>query len=215
MTVTSEETRLAMLGQTVSILGQEYTVSAPRATKNPRNSGTNRQNGLEDLYYLDIVGTRYNFDAHLLLKGLRRLKTNPIYITYKSIYDSKENGSRTHPNIWRVYFSHNDQPSALIVNGLALDELVLQGIRYGVFVKNYVKQTTPRQGRASQHCIDIDKLLAGGDEGNEQQTQQEEDTQKRQRLESDHSDKTQQNRGQTEAVVESNNESSGRTTPTE
>ena len=72
MTVTSEETRLAMLGQTVSILGQEYTVSAPRATKNPRNSGTNRQNGLEDLYYLDIVGTRYNFDAHLLLKGLRR-----------------------------------------------------------------------------------------------------------------------------------------------
>ncbi|KAG9398972.1 hypothetical protein AC1031_012350 [Aphanomyces cochlioides] len=191
------------VGQTVSILGKEYTVSAPRATKNPRNSGTNKQHGLEDLYYMDIVGTRYNFDAHLLLKGLRRLKTNPLY-TYKSIYDSKESGSRTHPNIWRVYFNHNKQPSALIVNGLVIDELVLQGIRYGVFVKNYVKQTTPRQGRASQHCIDIDKLLAGGDEGNEQQPQQEEDTQKRQRLASDHGDGIQQNRGQKEAVVELN-----------
>ncbi|KAG9399864.1 hypothetical protein AC1031_011284 [Aphanomyces cochlioides] len=38
VSVTSEETRLAMLGQTVSILGKEYTVSAPRATKNSRNS---------------------------------------------------------------------------------------------------------------------------------------------------------------------------------
>ncbi|CAK4674260.1 unnamed protein product, partial [Aphanomyces euteiches] len=159
VSVTSEETRLAMLGQTISILGKDYKVSAPRTGGKTRKTNTKKQNGVDELYYMDIVGTRYNFDSLALLKGLRRLKTNPLYVTYKSTYDQKQNGAPAHPNIWRVYFNTKEQPPALTVNGLVIEEIVLQGVRYGVFVKNYVRQTTQRNGRESQHCIDFDKLL--------------------------------------------------------
>ncbi|KAG9414725.1 hypothetical protein AC1031_008140 [Aphanomyces cochlioides] len=63
VSVTSEETRLAMLGQTVSILGNDYKVATPRTGGKSRNMNTNKQNGLEELYYMDIVGTGYNFDS--------------------------------------------------------------------------------------------------------------------------------------------------------
>ncbi|KAH9110069.1 hypothetical protein AeMF1_015022, partial [Aphanomyces euteiches] len=101
VSVTSEETRLAMLGQTISILGKDYKVSAPRTGGKTRKTNTKKQNGVDELYYMDIVGTRYNFDSLALLKGLRRLKTNPLYVTYKSTYDQKQNGAPAHPNIWR------------------------------------------------------------------------------------------------------------------
>ncbi|KAH9119692.1 hypothetical protein AeMF1_007770, partial [Aphanomyces euteiches] len=181
VSVTSEETRLAMLGQTISILGKDYKVSAPRTGGKTRKTNTKKQNGVDELYYMDIVGTRYNFDSLALLKGLRRLKTNPLYVTYKSTYDQKQNGSPAHPNIWRVYFNTEEQPPALTVNGLVIEEIVLQGVRYGVFVKNYVRQTTQRNGRESQHCIDFDKLLNAGTEQGQSQQPEDDTFQKKQR----------------------------------
>ncbi|KAG9398973.1 hypothetical protein AC1031_012351 [Aphanomyces cochlioides] len=209
VTVTSEETRLAMLGQTVSILGTDYKVSAPKASTHKTSSSKKKQSGLDDLYYMDIVGTRYNFDAQLLLRGLRRLKTNPLYVSVKSTYDSKHYSTVMHPNIWRVYFNQSEQPPALLVNGLVVDELVLQGVRYGVFVKNYVKQTTPRQGRASQHCIDLDKLLHNGNDNGTNEPPAESNIQKRQRLPSTECDGIQTQTKQTEtSVTNINRESS-------
>ncbi|KAG9398971.1 hypothetical protein AC1031_012349 [Aphanomyces cochlioides] len=159
VTVTDETTRLGMLGQSVVILGQEYKVSAP-TPKQGRPTNQRQQTELQDLYYMDVVGTRYNFDAHALLKALRRLKTNPVFISYKMTYSSKVHNSTVHPNIWRVYFNKASQPAALLINEHPVDQIILQGVTYGVFVKDYIKPTTTRQSRLSSYCIDLDKLLA-------------------------------------------------------
>ncbi|RLO01416.1 hypothetical protein DYB28_015759 [Aphanomyces astaci] len=113
VTVADEATRLGMSGQSIRLLGKEFSVVASSTTGN-RNLSHRQHDDLHDLYYMDIVGTRFNFDARAVLNALRRLKTNPVFISYKLAYSSSTQKSNTHPNIWRVYFN---TPSALLVKG--------------------------------------------------------------------------------------------------
>ncbi|RHY18421.1 hypothetical protein DYB32_010382, partial [Aphanomyces invadans] len=156
VTVTDDATRLGMLGQSVRLLGKEYPVAAPPATDN-RNPQRHHDD-LQDLYFMDIVGTRFNFDSRAALKALRRLKTNPIFISYKLTYSSQHDSSCAHPNIWRVYFNTPFQPPTLSVHGHTVDQIILHGIHYGVYVKDF--QPAPsRPGRRSPHVLDLDKFL--------------------------------------------------------
>ncbi|KAF0702009.1 hypothetical protein AaE_016182 [Aphanomyces astaci] len=116
VTVTDEATRLGMSGQSIRLLGKEFSVVASSTTGN-RNPSHRQHDDLHDLYYMDIVGTRFNFDARAVLNALRRLKTNPVFISYKLAYSSSTQKSNTHPNIWRVYFNTPSQPAALLVKG--------------------------------------------------------------------------------------------------
>ena len=49
-----------------NILGNKFNVSTPKAQSNRAHSQKQHDN-LQDLYYMDIIGTRFNFDAHALL----------------------------------------------------------------------------------------------------------------------------------------------------
>ncbi|KAF0712130.1 Aste57867_4913 [Aphanomyces stellatus] len=147
-----------MLDQEVHILGSVYTVATPK-TKSPRAPHSKQQDDLHDLYYLDIVGTRYEFDDAGALSALRRLKTRPLFITRKVGYTEPQTASKPHVPIWRVYFRSTTQLPPLLVNGRAVDQIVLHGVHYGVFVKDFVRSTTQRQGRMSPHCINLDLLL--------------------------------------------------------
>ncbi|RHZ03438.1 hypothetical protein DYB26_015973, partial [Aphanomyces astaci] len=150
-------TRLGMSGQSIRLLSKEFSVVASSTTGN-RNPSQRQHDDLHDLYYMDIVGTRFNFDARAVLNALRRLKTNPVFISYKLSYSSSTQKSNTHPNIWRVYFNTPSQPAALLVKGHPVDQIMLHGVHYGVFVKDYQPAPT-RNGRRQTHCIDLDKLL--------------------------------------------------------
>ncbi|ETV89911.1 hypothetical protein H310_15248 [Aphanomyces invadans] len=73
VTVTDDASHLGMLGQLVRILGNTYSAALPSSSPY-RGSGQRQQDELQDLYYMDIVATWFNFDSQALLKGLRRLK---------------------------------------------------------------------------------------------------------------------------------------------
>ncbi|RHY17078.1 hypothetical protein DYB32_010577, partial [Aphanomyces invadans] len=115
VTVTDETTRLGMLGQTVHILGDSYTVATPSSAH--RTPGPKQHDELQDLYYMDIVGTRYDFDSQALHNALRSLKSRPVFVCYKMTYTSVHQTSTVHPNIWRVYFNQPAMPSVLLVQG--------------------------------------------------------------------------------------------------
>ncbi|RHY25469.1 hypothetical protein DYB32_008290 [Aphanomyces invadans] len=151
VTVTGEPTRLGMLGQTVHILGDSYTVATPSSAH--RTSGPKQHYELQDLYYIDIVGTRYDFDSQALLKALCRLKSRPVFVCYKMTYTSVHQTSTVHPNIWRVYFNQPAMPSVLLVQGHPVDKTHLHGTSYGFIVKDFVKSTAPRNGRQSPHSL--------------------------------------------------------------
>ncbi|RHY19893.1 hypothetical protein DYB36_005716 [Aphanomyces astaci] len=118
-----------------------------------------------------VLCTRFNFDARAVLNALRRLKTNPVFISYKLAYSSSTQKSNTHPNIWRVYFNTPSEPAALLVKGHPVDQIMLHGVHYGVFVKDYQPAPT-RNGRRQTHCIDLDKLLVTPTTFPEPQTQE-------------------------------------------
>ncbi|RHY90070.1 hypothetical protein DYB35_002205 [Aphanomyces astaci] len=170
VTVTDEATRLGMSGQSIRLLGKEFSVVASSTTGN-RNPSQRQHDDLHDLYYMDIVGTRFNFDARAVLNALRRLKTNPVFISYKLAYSSSTQKSNTHPNVWRVYFNTPSQPGALLVKGHPVDQIMLHGVHYGVFVEDYQPAPT-RNGRRQTHCIDLDKLLVTPTTFPEPQTQE-------------------------------------------
>lgn len=150
--VASEDAKIAMFGQTITILGNPYPVSEPRQEGQRGQRGSSLS--IHDHYFVDIIGVRANFDSKKLMRLLRRSKTSPILQGYKSTVQ----GGACHGNIWRVYFRQNELPSPLKINGHPIDQLKLDGVYYAVFAKDYVKSTVPRENNRSAHCLDLDWL---------------------------------------------------------
>ncbi|ETV90181.1 hypothetical protein H310_14978 [Aphanomyces invadans] len=134
-------------------MGERFSVITPsiRASTTPSRA---RRSEFHDLFYMDIVGVRYNFDSHTLVKLLRRLKTAPLFQGFKSVVQ----GTACHSNIWRVYFCSEEAPGPLVINGHPVDQIKLQGVYYGVFTRDYVKSPSPRRGKVSVHCLDLDNF---------------------------------------------------------
>jgi hypothetical protein len=153
ITVTDETTAREVSGKGITMAdGTQYKVASAMVGKSGKPGLSGSGSRLGDLFFIDIVGIRYNFDSHTLFKGLRRLKSSPLFQGYKSTIA----GTACHSNIWRVYFCTPDIPTNLVVNNHAVDQIKLGGNFYGVFAKNFVRSTVPHQGNRSAHCLDLD-----------------------------------------------------------
>ncbi|CAK4187294.1 unnamed protein product, partial [Aphanomyces euteiches] len=157
VSITSPSVRSDLEGQEISIYGKSYPFSTATAKKKPRHfSGrsTAPQDPMDALFFMDIVGIRFNFDTDKLFRLLKRLKTKPVFQAYRQHLPNITCQS----NVWRVYFLESTAPNQLIVNGHVTDQLRMDGVTYNVFVKDYEK-SSQRTGARSPHCLDLDQLV--------------------------------------------------------
>ncbi|KAG9408879.1 hypothetical protein AC1031_020769, partial [Aphanomyces cochlioides] len=157
VSITSPFVRSELEGQEISIYGKSYPFSTATTNKTPRHfSGGSKapKDPMDALYFMDIVGIRFNFDTDKLFRLLKRLKTKPVFQAYRQHLPNITCQS----NVWRVYFLESTAPNQLIVNGHATDQLRMDGVTYNVFVKDYEKPSQ-RTGARSPHCLDLDQLV--------------------------------------------------------
>ncbi|KAH9148671.1 hypothetical protein AeRB84_008048, partial [Aphanomyces euteiches] len=109
---------------------------------------------MDALFFMDIVGIRFNFDTDKLFRLLKRLKTKPVFQAYRQHLPNITCQS----NVWRVYFLESTTPNQLIVNGHVTDQLRMDGVTYNVFVKDY-ERSSQSTGARSPHCLDLDQLV--------------------------------------------------------
>ncbi|KAG9406738.1 hypothetical protein AC1031_003059 [Aphanomyces cochlioides] len=177
ISITSPAVRSELAGQEISIYGKSYPFSTAAANKPSHYSMEGRKtprNPMDDFYFMDIVGIRFNFDTDKLFRLLKRLKTKPVFQAYRQHLPNITCQS----NVWRVYFLNPTTPNPLIVNGHATDQLRIDGVTYKVFVKDY-KKSSQRTGARSTHCLDLDQLVdnmaskQANSEGEEPESQQQ------------------------------------------
>ncbi|RHY24564.1 hypothetical protein DYB32_008797 [Aphanomyces invadans] len=148
VSVTSKAVRERLAGKFVSIFGKSFPFAVG-------HDGASRlkQNPMDVFFFMDIVDIRFNFDSTKLFRLLRRLKTKPIFQSYRQ----QVAGIACRSNVWRVYFMGETISDKLIVNGHPIDQLKLDGHKYNVFTKHF-KRSTARAGFHSPHCLDFDDL---------------------------------------------------------
>ncbi|RHY15613.1 hypothetical protein DYB32_010738 [Aphanomyces invadans] len=109
VSVTSKSIRERLAGKLASIFGKSFPFAVGHD-----NASRLKQNPMDAHFFMDIMDTRFNFDSTKLFRLLRRLKTKPIFQSYRQHVD----GIACRSNVWRVYFMGDTISDKLIVNGI-------------------------------------------------------------------------------------------------